>query len=460
MPAITHLQNHARAPEISFDQLDRKKRSRGWRRNALAGFGILLMTGSLASAQSDVNQDESKVPDYVLPDALLCANGVRVTTAEQWQNQRRPELFRSFQEEIYGIAPGRPAKITFETTTQVTNAFDGLATRKEVTVWLTGSPDGPSLDLLIYTPNASRQAVPAFLGLNFNGNHAVTTERDVKLSTRWMRESKGGCITNNHAVEACRGSETSRWAIEQVLRRGYGLVTAYYGDLEADFSEGWKLGARDSIRAALHPDGTNAVFRPNEWGAIGAWAWGLSRALDYLETDGAVDAHRVIVLGHSRLGKTALWAGASDPRFAAVISNNSGEGGAALMRRRFGERVYHLNKNFPHWFCGNFKKYSERESDLPVDAHELIALIAPRPVYVASATKDLWADPVGEFLAAKNAEPVYALFGKPGLGVDQQPAPEHPVGDFIAYHLRTGAHDVTAYDWQQWLDFADRHFQR
>lgn len=435
-----------------------------WQRRAgwlpAGTLGLMLTTRLIGFAQPAVNQDESKVSAYTLPDPLLCADGSRVATAREWTKKRRPELFRIYQDEMYGRAPGKPRGMKFETTSLVTNAFNGLATRREVTIWFTGKKDGPSMDLLVYTPNAARKPVPAFLGLSFGGNHAVTPERDVKLSTRWMRESKGSCVTNNRPTEACRGSEVTRWQVEKVLRRGYALATACYGDLEADFAEGWKLGTRESVRAALHSGGTNAVLKPNEWGAIGAWAWGLSRALDYLETDRAVDAKQVAVLGHSRLGKTALWAGASDQRFAAVISNNSGEGGAAIARRRFGERTYHLNKNFPHWFCANFKKYSEHESDLPVDAHELIALIAPRPVYVASATEDLWADPLGEFLAAKNAEPVYQLFGKPGLGVEQQPAPNHPVGNFIAYHLRIGSHDVMEYDWEQWLNFADRHFKR
>lgn len=422
-------------------------------------FGLLLAFELLCQAQPAVNQDESKVPTYSLPDPLVCIDGSRVTTASQWQKKRRPELLRIYEEQVYGHAPGKPRGMKFETTSIVTNAFNGLATRKEITIWFTGKKDSPSMDLLVYTPNAERKPAPAFLGLSFGGNHAVTPERDVKLSTRWIRQSKGSCVTNNRPTEACRGSEATRWQIEKVLRRGYAVATAFYGDLEADFPEGWKLGTQESIRAALNPAGTNAVFQPNEWGAIGAWAWGLSRALDYLETDRAVDAKRVAVLGHSRLGKTSLWAGAQDKRFAIVISNNSGEGGAAIARRRFGERTYHLNKNFPHWFCGNFKKYSERENELPVDAHELIALIAPRPVYVASATEDLWADPLGEFLAAKNAEPVYGLFGKAGLGVEQRPAADHPVGKFIGYHLRTGAHDVMEYDWDQYLNFADQHFK-
>lgn len=417
-------------------------------------FAALAMSTDAQSA--DANYDEAKVPAYTLPDPLLRADGKRVTSAGAWRRNRRAEVLRLFEEEVYGRAPARPRGMKFETTSVVTNALNGLATRKEVTIWFTGRKDGPSMDLLLYTPNAAKKPVPAFLGLSFNGNHAVTTEPDVKLSDRWAAERRGGCVTNNRATAACRGSEASRWQIEKVVASGYALATAYYGDVEPDFEEGWKLG----VRAALSPAGANTVFKPDAWGAISAWAWGLSRALDYLETDRLVDAKRVAVIGHSRLGKTALWAGARDERFAIVFSNDSGEGGAALARRQFGERTHHLNKNFPHWFCGNFKKYSEHEDELPVDAHELIALIAPRPVYVASATEDLWADPRGEFLAAKAAEPVYRLFGKPGLGVDTQPAPDKSVGDFIGYHLRTGKHDITEYDWEQYLRFADRHFPR
>ena len=422
-------------------------------------FACGLFVASVLSVPAQLpppNYDEAKVPTYTLPDPLVCADGTPVTNPNIWQKKRRPELLRLFEEQVYGRAPRPPHALTrYEVRSVVTNALGGQATRKEISILLSGTAAGPRIELLLYVPNHSPKAAPVFLGLNFNGNHAVTTERDVRLSDRWMVSERSSCIVSNRATEACRGIEASRWQIEKLVARGYALATFNYGDVEADFATGWKLG----VRAALSSAGTNTTFKPDEWGAISAWAWGLSRALDYLETDAAVDAKRVAVIGHSRLGKTALWAGARDERFAIVISNDSGEGGAALARRRFGERTANLNKAFPHWFCGNFKQYSEREEALPVDQHELIALIAPRPVYVASAEEDQWADPRGEFLAAKAAEPAYELFGKAGLGVAEPPAVNKSVGAFIGYHVRSGKHDVTEYDWEQYLNFADRHFK-
>jgi len=283
---------------------------------------------------------------------------------------------------------------------------------------------------------------------------ATTASTPIPVSTYPLP----GCVKKktHRASEEDRGTSASRWPVETLLDRGYGLVAVYYGDIEPDHAEGWK----DGIRAKFKKDEDGNTLTLEDSSAISAWAWGLSRVMDYLETDDDVNAKQVAVFGHSRLGKTSLWTGASDERFAITISNDSGCGGAALSRRAFGETVKRINTNFPHWFCGNFKKYNDNESALSVDQHELIALMAPRPVYVASAIDDTWADPNGEFTSAKKAGPVYRLFGKKGVGSKLQPEIHHPVGDYVGYHIRAGKHGVTDYDWEQYLDFADRHFGR
>jgi hypothetical protein len=268
-----------------------------------------------------------------------------------------------------------------------------------------------------------------------------------------MRKNDEYKIVNNQATEGSRGAQAGRWPVEELLSRGYGVATAYYGDLEPDHEEGWKTGIRTSLQKEL-------AISPDEWAAIGAWGWGLSRIMDYLETDTQVDAKKVAITGHSRLGKAALWAAANDRRFAMVISNNSGEGGTALARRNYGETLERINTAFPYWFIEKYKSYNKNPGSLPVDQHMLMALMAPRPLYVASAEEDKWADPKGEFLSAKHAEPVYQLYGKKGLDVKEMPPIEHPVGETIGYHIRTGGHNIILYDWQQFMNFADKHFNQ
>ncbi|MBN1445214.1 MAG: acetylxylan esterase [Candidatus Omnitrophica bacterium] len=400
----------------------------------------------------EVNYSEEKVPGYILPDPLLCNDGTRVADVFSWKAKRRPEILELFREHVYGHSFSLPVNTEFKITSSDKNALGGKAVRKEVSVYFSHRGGKYSMDILIYLSSGAKKPVPVFLGLNFFGNHTVCNDAGIKISCRWMRPDGKG-IVNNRATGETRGINAGRWQVDKIIDGGCGLATIYYGDLEPDHPAGW----RDGIRAFFHPQGKNAEFGPADWGAIGAWAWGLSRAMDYFVQDGDIDARRVIVMGHSRLGKTALWAGAQDERFAAAISNNSGCGGAALSRRRFGETLYHINNYFPHWFCENYKKYNDREDSLPVDQHELISLIAPRPLYAASAEEDLWADPRGEFLSAKHAEPVYALFGKPGLGVADMPPVNHPVGNFICYHVRSGKHNATSYDWEQYINFAGRH---
>jgi hypothetical protein len=407
------------------------------------------LADAAAGRRSDIIYHEEKVPDYTLPDPLVMADGTKVDTAGMWRTKRRPEILELFRKHVYGRAPiDKPKAMTFKVFDLDRKALNGKATRKQVTVSFTGKEDGPSMDILIYLPAAAKGPVPAFVLLNFGGNHTIHPDPAICLSTRWMRGGK-------KATEKSRGSSSSSYPVEKILARGYGLATIYYGDIDPDYHDGFKNGVHPVFDKLV--DGKRA---PNAWGSICAWAWGLSRAMDYFETDKDIDQSRVAVLGHSRLGKTALWAGARDERFAIVISNNSGCGGAALSLRHYGETVKRINTSFPHWFCDNFKKFNDAENLLPVDQHMLIALMAPRPVYAASADEDLWADPRGEFLACKNAESVYKLLGLDGLEVDNMPVLNEPVQKGrIGYHIRTGGHGLTEYDWLRYMDFADKYFK-
>lgn len=425
------------------------------------GVSVIMASTSPAQDKKEVfNEDESKVPAYILPEALVSSNGETIDSAAKWKQQRRGEIFRMFESEVYGRTPSTPLDTIRAVVTEgPSDAFEGRATRKQITVFFTKQDDGPRMEILLYSPKGKKSS-PAFLGYNFEGNHAITTDPAVKLAHSWLRNNSKEGITENKATEQSRGSERSRWSIDRIIERGYAVASIYYGDIDPDFDDEFQNG----VQPLFYKDGQKKPG-PDEWGSIGAWAWGLSRALDYLETDADINARQVAVLGHSRLGKTSLWAGAQDERFAIVISNNSGCGGAALSNRWFGETVNRINTSFPHWFCDNFNKYNNNESAMPVDSHELIALIAPRPVYIASAVDDKWADPYGEYLAAVHADPVYRLLGTNGLGSapvsDKSPPLDTPMlTGHIGYHIRTGGHDVLPYDWEQFMNFADRHFGR
>ncbi len=347
----------------------------------------------------------------VLPDPLERADGGRVKTAAQWTESRRADILEMFSQEMYGHVPSRPDALHFETLSEET-VYDGLGLRKVVRIFLDAAR-AHYFDVLLHLPSNADAPVPVFAGLNFYGNDAT--------------------------LEGGRSS--GRWPYEQILRSGWGVATAWRDSIEPDVA----AGSEGGVRSWYNPEG--------DWGAISAWAWGLSRIFDYLETEGKADASRVVAIGHSRLGKTALWAVANDLRFAGVVSNDSGCCGAAISRRKVGETFKAIDSAFPHWFTREFDKYMDREEDFPGDQHWLCALSAPRPLYVASASEDTWADPFGEWLSARAAGEVYALFGYTGIG-ERYPlrdTPDH--GERVSYHVRSGVHDITAWDWAQYISF-------
>lgn len=395
-----------------------------------------------------VNYDEAKVGTYTLPDPLMLANSQTVRDANAWYKKRRPEILRLFEENQFGRSPGRPSDMSFDVFDKDTPAFDGKAIRRQVTIYLSKNKSGPKMDLLVYLPANARKPVPLFLNLSFTANSSAVDDPGIKPGEVWGRDKKRG--------PAPKGGAFGRLDIAPFLAQGIGVATVYYGDIEPDFLGGAPFGVRGSY---LKPGQTEPG--PDEWGAIAAWAWGLSRAQDYLETDKGVDAKRVAIFGISRLGKTVLWAGAHDTRFAIVIASCSGEGGAALSRRNYGETIKHLTAptRYPYQFAANYQKFGDRVDQFPVDAHLLIALIAPRPLLLQTGDQDGWSDPKGEFLSAVAAGPVYRLLGKRGLVQEQMPPAGEALLGTLAYYMHKGGHGTVPSDWELFVKFLKMHLE-
>lgn len=412
---------------------------------------LMLLPWTGQAQQKTANYDESAIVSYNLPELFKTLSGKVINSSREWETVRRPEILSLFEQHVFGKTPPPSAwgRVAFETVSIQENALGGKAVRKVVRLWLPAHPQWKGLELMLHLPKKSAEPVPCFVGVSFGGNEAVTSDMDIPLSTRWMRNGKDNGVLDNRSTEKTRGTERERWQLELAMEQGVAVATYYYGDVEPDRNDGWKEG----LRAVLSREGESTEWKEGDWGAIGAWAWGLSRVADYLQQEPSVDGGKLAVIGHSRLGKTALWAGAQDTRFGVVISNNSGEGGAALMRRNFGETTAVITRAFPHWFSKTYSSYADNEAACPVDSHMLVALAAPRAVYIASADEDRWADPKGEFLAGVYAQPVFDLFGKKGYGTKEQPESNAPVGETLRYHLRAGKHDVTRYDWEQYIPF-------
>ncbi len=389
-----------------------------------------------------------------LPDLLLSSDKGPVKSVADWEQFRREEVLELFREHVYGRVPDAGFRIDHQLIYFRAGALDGKAVQKEVKVTVYRGGDSHSFTILIFLPKEHQEPVPLFVGLNFYGNHTIHPDSSISLTDSWLRNNESFGITDHLATDASRGVRRHRWPVEAILDRGYGLATIYSGDIDPDTDDGFING--------IHKiDGIEPAARDSSsWGTIAAWAWGLSRAMDYFETDSEIDHKRVAVMGHSRLGKTSLWAGAQDRRFALVISNNSGCGGAALSRRNVGESVSRINEVFPHWFASRFHSYGEEVAALPVDQHMLMALAAPRPLYVASAAEDQWADPYGEYLSLYCGSAVYQLYGNDPLESDLLPEVNEPRWNGkLGYHIRSGKHDVTVYDWERFLDFADLHLK-
>ncbi|MFC4892287.1 hypothetical protein ACFPDQ_04415 [Pseudofrancisella aestuarii] len=401
-------------------------------------------------AIGDINYDESKVPEYKLIDPLTMENGEKVTDIKKWQ-QRRLEIIQLFKDNVYGNLPNDNVSISYKVTQKDDNALNGKAIEQqaEVTIGKT------KIYLLMYFPKEGKENYPVFLGYNFCGNQSITKDSKVLINPNWANSSicqkpddLAGAVVDDKFTEKSRGTRAYRYSLGDIIDNGYGFVTAYYGDVAPDSPD------------KVYDNVSSSIKDPKQYSAISLWSWGLIEISKALKDEPLVNQKEILVYGFSRLGKAALWAGALDQNFAMVISVDSGMGGASLTKREYGETTYSINTEFPHWFSDNFKKYNSNPQALPLDQHMLLSLIAPRPLYVASANDDQWADPKGEFLSAKATTPVYALFGEKVTLPAEQPKVDDPKIGIVSYHIRSGGHNLLPYDWTQFIKAANLNIKK
>jgi hypothetical protein len=416
---------------------------------------LLALFVTLLSARTVMAQtrfpEVAKLPSHPeFPDPLVMFNGERVTSKQQWFDKRRPELKALFQHYMYGyLLP--PEKITAKVDHEDAKAFGGKATLREVTISF-GPPDTPPIHLLMVVPNQRKGPAPVFIGINFCGNHALVNDPAVHLPTVWMYPNRPG-VKNNRATESGRGKQIDVWALEQSIDRGYAVATFYNGDVDPDRKD-VREGIQPHLRKKDHKPG------PHDGGTIAAWAWGVHRVVDYLHDHKDIDKKRIAVVGHSRLGKTALLAAALDERIALAIPHQAGCGGTAPNRQNNpkAESVKRINTSFPHWFDDTFKEFNDQTDRLPFDQHCLAALVAPRPLLFSNAVEDEWANPSGQFKILQAADPVYRFLGAGGLEAKEMPPPGKLIDSKLGYYIRPGKHSMTTGDWKIFLDFADKHF--
>lgn len=419
-------------------------------------YGLCLVAGLTLSANAvsaqdrdviagiPVNYDESKVGDYKqgLPDLLTMNNGKKVTTAKQWMSKRRPEILKILQENQYGKWMAKKPKLRYSVEQDL--GLEGSAVRKQVTVYFTPDDNGPRVDVLVYLPKDANGPTPLLLNLSFSPNNMTVNDPGVKVGRRWDARTKEMVPASmNGAMGGFRfGMDNT---IKEYLKEGFGFATLCYTDITPDFQDDAKLG----VRGLYKDPGADG------WGSISCWAWGVSNVMDYFEKDPDIDATRIALTGCSRLGKTTIWTGAMEQRIKVVMPSCSGEGGAAISRRVYGETVAHLTEpsRFPYQFAANYGKWANNMTNMPMDAHMVVALIAPRPLLLQTGSTDTWSDPTGEWLSAIEASPVYALFGKDNVSGMEMPGPDQPIYHTLGYVMHDGGHGTVPADWKYYLEF-------